>query len=106
MEALPASRTSWNNEELETRRFIARHNVSRFQFQSLLARQHPHIDARRRCRGEGGNSPRYNRGMFLICGRRQRNWTIPPPLADALTQAGFDAAALLASAGSPKSSGD
>ena len=102
MEAFAGIKNKLEYEELETRRFIARHNISRFQFNPFFP-----VNTLTAMRGSvaaemAGFLPRYIEAMFHHMWEAPKKLDDPAALADALTQAGFDAAALLASAGSPE----
>jgi 2-hydroxychromene-2-carboxylate isomerase len=102
MEAFAGVKNKLEYEELETRRFIARHNISRFQFNPFFP-----VNTLTLMRGvvaaeRAGFLPRYIEAMFHHMWEAPKKLDDPAALADALTQAGFDAAALLASAGSPE----
>lgn len=102
MEAFAGIKNKLEYEQLETRRFIARHNISHFRFNPFFP-----VNTLTSMRGAvaaemAGFLPRYVEAMFHHMWEAPKKLDDPDALANALTLAGFDAAALLTSAGSPE----
>ena len=101
MEAFACVKNKLEYEQLETRRFIARHHISRFQFNPFFP-----VNTLTPMRGAvaaemAGFLPRYVDSIFHHMWEAPKKLDDSNALADALSESGFDAAALLASASTP-----
>jgi 2-hydroxychromene-2-carboxylate isomerase len=89
-------------EQLETARFIRKHNIARFQFNPFFPVNTLAIMRGAVAADAMGMLPRYADAVFHHMWEAPKKMDDPKVIADALAESGLDAAALLAAAQTPE----
>lgn len=89
-------------EQLETRRFIARHRLTKFQFNPFFPVNTLQIMRGAAAAKKLGDLPRYLDAVFHHMWEAPKKMDDPAVIAAALTESGLDAEALIASSQTPE----